>query len=304
MNFTREPIIETIITPKDGYKIVVRSSKGSGQEEYSVDAVEVVSFGNSFFFRCLERPKCFLVPVVDYEIIEAKETKVVLKNIAVERAIKIGGGREAPHKPQREQVAEKAHDAEESIAEESEQAASEVPLEHRKRDRKRNRRRRPSDERGEQRDFRPQEGQPVKEARISPVKVEQGGAPSDETTPVSSPTFSTLFPPPTTLISETISRYSEAGFLSKPIKKEESISQDLEEKPTVETFVEEKKDILHQHMVEESSLEQDLPYPSDLEDSEELFTKEKKQASHEEGEDTVKSESASHKKSNTEDDIL
>ena len=304
MNFARETIIETIITPKDGYKIVVRSSKGSGQEEYSVDAVEVVSFGNSFFFRCLERPKCFLVPVADYEIIEAKETKVVLKNIAVERAIKIGGGREAPHKPQREQVAEKAHDAEESIAEESEQAPSEAPLEHRKRDRKRNRRRRPSDERGEQRDFRPQEGQPVKEARISPVKVEQGGAPSDETTPVSSPTFSTLFPPPTTLISETISRYSEAGFLSKHIKKEESISQDLEEKPTVETFVEEKKDILHQHMVEESSLEQDLPYPSDLEDSEELFTKEKKQDSHDEGEDTVKSESASHKKSNAEDDIL
>jgi hypothetical protein len=303
VNFTREPIIETIITPKDGYKIVVRSSKGSGQEEYSVDAVEVVSFGNSFFFRCLERPKCFLVPVADYEIIEAKETKVVLKNIAVERAIKIGGGREAPHKPQREQVAEKAHDTEESVVEETEQASSEAPLEHRKRDRKRNRRRRPSDERGEPRDSRQQEGQPGREVRTPAVKADQGGAPSDET-PVSSPTFSTLFPPPTTLISETISRYSEAGFLSKPIKKEESTSQGQEEKPTVETFVEEKKDILHQHMVEESSLEQDSSYPSDLEDSEELFTKEKKQASHEEQEDTVKSESAPHKKSNTEDDIL
>lgn len=49
MNFTREPIIETIITPKDGYKLVVRNSKGDSQEEYHVDAVEVVSFGHSFF---------------------------------------------------------------------------------------------------------------------------------------------------------------------------------------------------------------------------------------------------------------
>ena len=49
MDFTREPIIETVITPKEGCKIVVRSSKSNGQEEHFVDAVEVVSFGHSFF---------------------------------------------------------------------------------------------------------------------------------------------------------------------------------------------------------------------------------------------------------------
>ena len=59
VDFTREPIVETVITPKEGCKLVVRSSKSSGQEEYFVDAVEVVSFGTSFFFRSLERPKSF-----------------------------------------------------------------------------------------------------------------------------------------------------------------------------------------------------------------------------------------------------
>lgn len=50
MDFTREPIIETVITPKEGCKLVVRSSKTVGQEEYFVDAVEVVTFGNAIFF--------------------------------------------------------------------------------------------------------------------------------------------------------------------------------------------------------------------------------------------------------------
>ncbi|MBX9744672.1 MAG: hypothetical protein K2X08_05615, partial [Chlamydiales bacterium] len=80
MNFTREPIIETVITPRDGCKLVIRSSKGNGQEDYFVDAVEVVSFGHSFFFRSLERPKSFLVPMSDYEVLELKETRMVLKN--------------------------------------------------------------------------------------------------------------------------------------------------------------------------------------------------------------------------------
>ncbi|NGX37653.1 MAG: hypothetical protein K1000chlam2_00811 [Chlamydiae bacterium] len=125
MNFTREPIIETIITPKEGHKLIVRNSKGSGQEEYVVDAIEVVSFGHSFFFRSLERPKSFLVPVSDYEVVEAKETRVVLKNASFERAIKIGGGR-------KEKVAE---------PEAQEPAAVEQRLE-KKRERRRYRRRR------------------------------------------------------------------------------------------------------------------------------------------------------------------
>ncbi len=96
MNFTREPIIETIISPKEGSKLLVRSSKnGSVTEEYFVDAVEVVSFGRAFFFRSMERPKAFLVPVTDYEVLEVRETKVALKNVSHDRNIKIGGGRES-----------------------------------------------------------------------------------------------------------------------------------------------------------------------------------------------------------------
>ncbi len=62
MDFTREPIIETVITPKEGFKLAIRSSKNTSHEEYFVDAVEVVSFGTSLFFRCLERPKAFMSP--------------------------------------------------------------------------------------------------------------------------------------------------------------------------------------------------------------------------------------------------
>lgn len=97
MDFTREPIIETIITPKDGCKLVIRSSKNGGQEEFFVDAIEVVSFGSSFFYRSLDRPKAFLVPANDYEVLEVREARMVLKNVAADRsAIKIGGGKEAP----------------------------------------------------------------------------------------------------------------------------------------------------------------------------------------------------------------
>lgn len=95
MHFTREPIIQTVITPKDGCKLVIRSSKGKGQEDYIVDAVEVVSFGEALFFRSTEKPKSFLVPVSDYEVLELKETRVVLKNVGIEKSIKIGGGKDA-----------------------------------------------------------------------------------------------------------------------------------------------------------------------------------------------------------------
>ena len=94
MDFTREPIIETIITAREGYRLVIRSSKNIGQEEHFVDAVEVVSFGSAFFFRSLERPKPFLVPVVDYEILEVREPRMVLKTPVHEGSVKIGGGRE------------------------------------------------------------------------------------------------------------------------------------------------------------------------------------------------------------------
>ncbi len=235
MNFTREPITETIITPKEGFKLLVRNSKGGGQEEYHVDSVEVVSFGHSFFFRSLEKPKSFLVPVSDYEIVEVKEVRVALKNASVERAIKIGGGREGPMRSSaREHAAERAEAApvaqEGEASEEEAQSGSGQPRQpERRRDRHRRRRRRGErPEGGEGAERGQNEGEP-REATQPEAAVEGGG--TSEETQVSSSMFTTLFPPPSTLISETISRYkekdlelSERGVLPKPV--------DEEEKPT------------------------------------------------------------------------
>jgi len=243
VNFTREPIIETIITPKEGYKLVIRNTKGGGQEEHYVDAVEVVSFGQSFFFRSLERPKPFLVPVSDYEVVEVKETRVALKNVGIERAIKIGGGRDASVRPSREPAPEKqeAMDTEIEQEEASEEMPREAPIEHRpdkKRDRRRHRRRRGGEDRFESREWsdrsrRAEEHEHKETPSTQAAGGEEGGGAHDETQ-VSSSMFSTLFPPPTTLISETIGRYkdmalSEGNILSKPIEKEHEEKKESDE---------------------------------------------------------------------------
>jgi hypothetical protein len=227
VNFTREPIIETIISPKEGYKLLVRSSKGgSGSEEYFVDAVEVVSFGRGFFFRSLERPKAFLVPVSDYEILEVKETRVALKNVSHERNIKIGGGREASlrHSHHREPIHEKEREEVVSSEEEqqpasSEEAGHETSMGSRmdkRRDRRRRRHRRSSDDQ-DWNDRRSPERHDTQHNESEPKA--QGGGAEDEAK-VSSPMFSSLIPPPPTLISETISRYKDKEFAEGAHRKE------------------------------------------------------------------------------------
>lgn len=205
MNFTREPIIETIISPREGCKLLVRSSKSGGPaEEYYVDALEVVSFGRAFFFRSMERPKAFLVPASDYEVLEVKETRVALKSVSHDRNIKIGGGREASLKHQhREPPPEK----EEETAAAEEQQPEETTLEtaissrmEKRRDRRRRRHRRSDEEWTDRR--APETPSPEGEKKVD------GGAAEDETK-VSSPMFSSLIPPPSTLISQTLSRYKD-----------------------------------------------------------------------------------------------
>ncbi len=90
MNFTREPIIESVITAKEGSTLLVRSSHRQSSEEYCVEAIEVVSFGPAFFFRCLERTNPFFLPVGHYEIVEVKENRMPLKAASFEKTIKIG----------------------------------------------------------------------------------------------------------------------------------------------------------------------------------------------------------------------
>ncbi len=173
---------------------MVRSSKGTGGEDYFVDAVEVVSFGHSFFFRSLERPKSFLVPVGDYEILELKETRMVLKSMSTERSIKIGGGREVA--PPREQEASSA---------EPRSGGQE-----RKRD-KRRRGRRGRDRSERQMDQSTQ----VEEKPETPEEQEMRASEAFPMEPPAvegkSPSFiSKLFPPPSTLIKESLTRYKPA----------------------------------------------------------------------------------------------
>ena len=197
MNFTREPIIETVITPREGCKLVVRSSKGVNQEDYLVDAVEVVSFGHSFFYRSMERPKSFLVPVSDYEILELKETRMVLKNATSDRSIKIGGGRDAPMRP-------REPEREESLA--SDRAADRAPPMDRKRDKRRRGRRNHHRDRDEA--FLPQEESSSQDTASEPF----GNEPASMQEEPKAPSFiSKLFPPPSTLIKETLSRYKQVA---------------------------------------------------------------------------------------------
>lgn len=208
MNFTREPIIETVITPRDGCKLVIRSSKGGAQEDYFVDAVEVVSFGHSFFFRSLERPKAFLVPMSDYEVLELKETRMVLKNASPEKAIKIGGGREAPRQPREVQ-----EERREEKQEEEPTGVLPVAPGERKRDNKRRRGRRSGRDRHESSlESRPKPEQPPIEGK----ELIEEESPREDVQ--QAPSFiSKLFPPPPTLIKETLSRY----------KTTETVEQDI-----------------------------------------------------------------------------
>ncbi len=198
MNFTREPIIETVITPREGCKLVVRSSKGNGQEDYFVDAVEVVSFGHSFFFRSQERPKSFLVPVSDYEVLELKETRMVLKNVTTDRSIKIGGGREAPP-PRREEPADETLTESRPAPEPQQRPIS-------KRDKRRRGRR------GRDRHDYPQENtRPPQEPLPPEYPREQSSEEAlTQGEEMKASFISKLFPPPPTLIKESLSRYKPA----------------------------------------------------------------------------------------------
>lgn len=235
MDFTREPIIETVITPKEGCKLVVRSSKSTAQEEHFVDAVEVVSFGHSFFFRSTERPKTFLVPATDYEILEVRETRMVLKNVGIDRTIKIAGGREAQMRTHRDSHAEKPeHHAEENVHDVSIEAASEVsssdkasePRLDKKRDRRRNNRRR----RG--RDGAPgDESTEGGEASVGkPEAAELSKETEGDKSPLAQQVMTTsiltsLLPPPPRLISETIAHYKdkfkEAFYTKEDVEKDQ-----------------------------------------------------------------------------------
>ena len=230
MNYTREPLVESVITPKEGCKLVVRCSSGVGQEDYFVDAVEVVSFGQALFFRSTERPKSFLVPVSHYEIIEVKETRMVLKTASLDKSIKISHKKEGHER--------KSHD-------------------RKRRKLKKRKSLPPKKERG------------FKETMQPPPEEELGekGGEVDDETQVSSSIVKKLFPPPTTLIKEQLSRYKDEEapeeniFAEEVIQEatqevtEEDIPPSIEEFPSLQEEGENKIDVEEQPIEEEKKEE-------------------------------------------------
>ncbi|MDN3508727.1 MAG: hypothetical protein P0S93_01675 [Candidatus Neptunochlamydia sp.] len=196
MDFTREPLVETVITPKEGFKLIIRATSGTTQEEYVVGAVEVVSFGNCYFFRSLEKPKAFLLPMTEYEVIESREARTVLKKPQIEKSIKIGGGKKTTAKKEKGK----------------EEAPKEEPKKYEK---KRARKRRSSNE----------------EKVESPKDEEE--APTEKIEEEVLLQRRTLLPPPTSLISDQIDRYKnylvEQGALLP-----EEMEEKIEEIPKVE----------------------------------------------------------------------
>lgn len=95
MYFTREPVIETVITSREGYKLSVRNTKHLSQDPFIVEAIEVICLGNTSFFRNCDHSKPFVVPAGDYEIMEVRDSKINLKAVGLDRGVKIAGGRDA-----------------------------------------------------------------------------------------------------------------------------------------------------------------------------------------------------------------
>lgn len=232
MNYTREPLIQTVITPREGCKLLLRNSKRfQDQEDYFVDAVEVVSFGPAIFFRSLERPKPFLLPVTDYEVLELKETKMVLKAVTHEKAIKIGGGREpakvgvkpqivkaeqpTQHQPQQQQPQQPQHP--QQNPQQPQQVTDKKILKRRSRRKK-------------LQEHIAKEAEAKKQTlKDTHDEVKKGGDKDDETRIVSSSTVvPTLLAPPPILIKEKLNRLKNSALSQKPAEPEEK------EKPVVE----------------------------------------------------------------------
>jgi hypothetical protein len=242
VNFTREPIIETVISPREGNRLVVRNSKGVSQEDYSVEAVEIISFGTALFFRSTERPKAFLVPVSDYEVIELKETRMVLKSASLEKTIKIG-------KPQPMPPIEK-----EPLPPPVEVAPKEEI--HPKREPSKDEKRRDKKKRRMQRfqqDIK-EEKEGAQSVDVSP-EMPQSPLPSVDEKPLeekieSSPgVLRKLFPPPSILIKEKLSRFKRKEDIDELLSDEREEEKESFVKSSQEDF---SKEDVHEAMEKET----------------------------------------------------
>lgn len=78
MYYTREPIILSVLSAKEGYNLVLKSTKISNEEPYAVASVSIVNFSGAIFYRSLF-DRDFLLPVSDYIVVEEKQVKLNVK---------------------------------------------------------------------------------------------------------------------------------------------------------------------------------------------------------------------------------
>lgn len=242
MHFTREPIIESILSARDGFKLVLKNSKMTSGAEISAEVIEIVSFSGNIFYRSQDRSKNFLLPASDFEVQEIKDSRLVLKNISLEKSNKQQNpSKEASIKELEEDlVAEESGDIEAvsepvqtgSSAQASSGSSSRL---ERRRERRRNRRRRQMEEKTVQ--DKPSASSDSQEGEISEQAGEE--VKGTEVSNISIPTLN-LIPPPTTLISQTLARYKEKELQSEAIESVAAQSHSTESVPVI--VIEEKKE--------------------------------------------------------------
>lgn len=229
MHFTREPIVESVLSARDGYKLVLKNSKLASTTDISAEVIEIVSFTGTLFYRSQDRSKNFLLPASDFEISEVKDARLVLKNISLEKSSKLQNfQRETTTvEPDFDDEESKAEDNATQVDQEvsNQQASGQNTRLERRRERRRNRRRRHSEER---------QSDDKKDAAVAEVSTQEEPLEKVTTEEMSHanviPTLN-LIPPPTTLISQTLARYKE-----KPQEAEQNPTIVIEENFEQQTF--------------------------------------------------------------------
>lgn len=240
MHFTREPIIESILSARDGYKLVLRNSKTASSAEISAEVIEIVSFAGTVFYRSQDRSRNFLLPAIDFEIVEVKDARLVLKNISLEKSSKL---QNPPKETVLEEASDELHD-DAVVGNDQEVQASATTANssqnsrlERRRERRRNRRRRHNEEKNteEKKDGSVDTAQ----EQESSESLADGGSLLDNVSPQPSiqiPTLN-LIPPPTTLISQTLARYKEK-LPEQEASNESPIVEEVDERKSVDVTLE------------------------------------------------------------------
>ncbi len=203
MQFTRQPIIETIITPKEGYKLQVKGTR-SDQSDYQVDALELVLFGTIPFYRSLEGLSPFLVPAADFTVEQMRETRAPLKHATYERAKSVKESQPRDAKKSSSSTASKDRSREPKRVDSNDAPEGDAAWERRKRSRRRS----PTDDSATRGNLKvgSSDGAPPS------YDLSESDAP---TSPGSVKTYD-LVPPPTRFVSEVMNEQGKEGAQFSP----------------------------------------------------------------------------------------